>query len=81
MPGEACLGIPDRLAVGVKNVGKEENFGIAGQGILGPGTPFQGPKTPREAQQVLRREVLVAYDDDGMRVVRVLDGPERRVYS
>ena len=44
------LGIANGLAVGVHNVGQEENFGMTREGILRPGTPFQGPKTPREAQ-------------------------------
>src|SRR6058998_3455013 len=79
MPGETRLGIADGLAMGVQNVGQEENVGIAGQGIRRPGTPFQGPKAPGEAQYVCRGEVLVAYDHDGRRVVRVRDGPERRL--
>src|SRR5919206_1076208 len=79
MPGEARLGIADGLAVGIQDVGQAENVRIPREGILRPGTPFQGAKAPGEAQQVLRREVLAAYDNDGMRVVCVLNGPERRL--
>src|SRR6266480_2109499 len=58
---------------------EEENVGIAGQGILRPGAPLQRPETPGKVQQVLWREVLVAYDDDRIRIIRVLNGPERRL--
>jgi hypothetical protein len=79
MPGEARLGIADGLTMGVNNVGQEENFWIAREGILRPGAPFEGPKAPREAQQVLWRQVLVAHDNDGMPVIGCLNGTECRL--
>jgi hypothetical protein len=43
-----------------------------------PRADLQGTKAPREAEQVLRGQVLMAENDDGMRVIRRLDGMKRR---
>lgn len=73
MPGQPCIGIADGLAIGIDDIRQEQNLRIPGPGELPPGTDFQGTKAP----QVLRCEGLIAENDNGMGVIRLVDGAER----